>query len=148
MTVNEFVNDNRKETVMEKTKRMRNILLGFAIKYNNDYVKIFQAIHKRERLDESDFEKLKKIKGETITIIDKDYPDIFKMQDNPPIVLFLDAHDQRQFKDKHSATYLPNMREAFISHFTLMGFLMQSAAEAFEEEMKKEEEEVDTSNMS
>ena len=62
MIVNEFVNDNRKETVMEKTKRMRNILLGFAIKYNNDYVKIFQAIHKRERLDESDFEKLKRLK--------------------------------------------------------------------------------------
>ena len=132
---------------MEKTKQMRAILLGLAIKYNNDYAKIVQAVRTKEPLEESDFEKLKKIKGETITIIDKDYPDIFKMQDNPPIVLFLDARDQRQFKDKHSATYLPNMREAFISHFTLMGFLMQSAAEAFEEEMKKEEEEVDTSNM-
>ena len=70
------------------------------------------------------------------------------MQNNPPIVLFLDERDQRQFKDKYSAIHLPGVREAFISHFTLMGFLMQSAAEAFEEEMKKEEEEVDTSKMS
>ena len=58
---------------MEETKRIRNILLVLAIKYNNDYVRIVQAIHAKERLDESDFEKLKKIKGETITIIDEDY---------------------------------------------------------------------------
>jgi hypothetical protein len=133
---------------MEETKRMRNILLGFAIKYNNDYAKIVQAIRAKEPLEESDLEKLKKIKGETITIVDKDYPDFLKMQDNPPLVLFLDVRDQRQFKDKYSAIQLPNVREAFISHFTLLGFFLEKAAEAFDEEMKKEkEEEFDTSNL-
>ena len=131
---------------MDNTKQPRNILLGLAIKYNNDYARIVQAIHAKERLDESDFEKLEKIKGETITLIDDDYPDLFKMQANPPIVLFLDARDRRQFKDKYSATHLPGVREAFISHFTLMGYFMQSAVEAYEE-MKKEEEEFDTSNL-
>jgi len=133
---------------MEKTKRMRAILLGLAIKYNNDYAKIVQAVRTKEPLEESDFEKLKKIKGETITIIDDDYPDFLKMQDNPPLVLFLDARDRGQFKDKHSAIHLPSVREAFISHFTLLGFLLQKAVEAFDEEMKKEkEEEFDTSNL-
>ena len=133
---------------MEETKRMRNILLGFAIKYNNDYAKIVQAIRAKEPLEESDLEKLKKIKGETITIVDKDYPDFLKMQDNPPLVLFLDVRDQRQFKDKYSAIQLPSVREAFISHFTLLGFFLEKAAEAFDEEMKKEkEEEFDTSNL-
>ena len=132
---------------MDDTKQMRNILLVLAIKYNNDYEKIMQAIHARERLNEDDIEKLKKIKGETITIVDEDYPEFFKMQKNPPIVLFLDARDRKQFKDKYSEEYVPDVREAFLSHFTFM-FLVQSAAEIFEEEMKEEEEEFDTSNLS
>lgn len=132
---------------MDNTKQPRNILLGLAIKYNNDYARIVQAIHAKERLDESDFEKLEKIKGETITIVDDDYPDLFKMQANPPIVLFLDARDRKQFKDKYSATHLPGVREAFISHFTLMGFFMQTAVEAYEEMEKEKEEEFDISNL-
>lgn len=132
---------------MDDTKQMRNILLVLAIKYNNDYEKIMQAIHARERLNEDDLEKLKKIKGETITIVDEDYPEFFKMQKNPPIVLFLDPRDRKQFKDKYSEEYVPDVREAFLSHFKFM-FLVQSAAEIFEEEMKEEEEEFDTSNLS
>lgn len=132
---------------MDDTKQMRNILLVLAIKYNNAYEKIMQAIHARERLDEDDLEKLKKIKGETITIVDEDYPEFFKMQKNPPIVLFLDPRDRKQFKDKYSEEYVPDVREAFLSHFKFM-FLVQSAAEIFEEEMKEEEEEFDTSNLS
>lgn len=148
MIVNEFINDKRKEIVMEDTERIRNILLSLAIKYNNDYEKIMQAIHAKERLDESDFKKLKMIKGETITIVDEDYPEFFKIQKNPPIVLFLDPRDRKQFKDEYSEEYVPDVREAFISHFTLMGFFLAKAAEVFEEEMKKEKEEFDTSNLS
>lgn len=131
---------------MSDVLSMRKILLTLAIKYNNDYEKIMQAIHARESLNYDEIEKVKKIKGETITIVDEDYPEFFKMQKNPPIVLFLDARDRKQFKDKYSATHVPDVREAFLSHFTFM-FLMQSAAETYEEEMKEEEEEFDTSNL-
>ena len=47
---------------MKETKWMRTVLLGLAIKYNNDYVKIVQAMRAKEPLEESDFEKLKRLK--------------------------------------------------------------------------------------
>lgn len=72
-------------------KRPRDILLYFATKYKGDYFAIINALRTKEALDDEEFTKLQLEweKEPNITIIDEEYPAIFKTISNPPIVLFL-----------------------------------------------------------
>ena len=68
---------------------MRKILLYFALKYQGDYKKIYQAIKNKEKVLNEDLVNIEnKIKSNYVTIIDKDYPPSLKSIANPPFVLF------------------------------------------------------------
>ncbi len=67
---------------------MRNILIYFAIKYKGNYKKIYNAILKKEIVDSSEIEKVKKLDIKAITIIDDIYPISLKNCYQPPFVLF------------------------------------------------------------
>ena len=68
---------------------MRKILLYFAIKYEGNYEKIYQAIKNKEQVKKEEIEQIeKKLKCNYITIIDPLYPLKLKSIVTPPIVLF------------------------------------------------------------
>lgn len=68
---------------------MRKILLYFALKYQGDYNKIYQAIKAKEKVQTDDIIDIEnKIKCNYVTIVDKDYPQSLKSIGNPPLVLF------------------------------------------------------------
>lgn len=68
---------------------MDNILLYFAIKYEGDWDKIYQAINKKEKIDPKQLEEvIAKNKDNFITLISNDYPLKLKNIYKPPFVLF------------------------------------------------------------
>ncbi|MGI6735066.1 MAG: hypothetical protein BWY30_00541 [Tenericutes bacterium ADurb.Bin239] len=73
------------------SRKARDVLLYFAAKYDGNYHAIIDALRTKERVDDSLFIKYKEEwdKVDTITIIDDNYPALFKTINNPPIVLYL-----------------------------------------------------------
>lgn len=68
---------------------MRKIILYFALKYNGDYKKIYQAIKDKEVVDIKDIENIEsKINCKYITLIDSNYPQCLKTIGTPPFILF------------------------------------------------------------
>lgn len=68
---------------------MENILIYFAIKYQGDWDKIYNAINKKEKVEKEDLDKvLSSNSSECITLINKDYPSRLKSIYKPPFVLF------------------------------------------------------------
>ena len=68
---------------------MRRIILFFAIKYNGNYKKMYQAIKDHEIVSQSDLEKIEsKINCNYITIVDANYPKYFQSIGFPPLILF------------------------------------------------------------
>ena len=71
--------------------KARDTLIYFSCKYEGDYHLIIKALRTKEKIVEEDYVKYEKsLEGLTIiTIIDSDYPEVFKTINHPPIVLFL-----------------------------------------------------------
>ena len=68
---------------------IRKILLYFALKYQGDYYKIYEAISKKENVEKEKLVNIEKqIKANYLTIIDNNYPACFKNIPNPPFVIF------------------------------------------------------------
>lgn len=68
---------------------MEEILLYFSLKYQGDFDKIYQALERKEKVDESLKEKLLRgLKSQYTTIISKDYPKALKEISCPPFVLY------------------------------------------------------------
>lgn len=71
---------------MEHSK-MRNILIYFALKYNGQFKDVYEAIKTKEKVanDVVD-EKLTDARYHAVTVIDENYPFIFKVDEihNPP----------------------------------------------------------------
>lgn len=68
---------------------MRKILLYFALKYQGDVEKIYQAIKQKELVDQKEVLMIEeKIHSQYVTILDEDYPNKLKNIPNPPFVLF------------------------------------------------------------
>ena len=68
---------------------MEKILVYFAIKYEGDWDKIYQAINKKEKVDTKEMEEvLSTIDCEYITLINEKYPSRLKHIYKPPFVLF------------------------------------------------------------
>lgn len=68
---------------------IRDILIYFAIKYNGEWQKIFDAIKNKESIDDEEILKqVEKVKNQSITLIDEDYPERLKNVFKPPFVLF------------------------------------------------------------
>lgn len=80
-------------------KKARDVLLYFASKYEGNYHAIINALRSKEPVDDALFNKYKEDweKVDTITIIDEDYPALFKTVNNPPIVLFLKGNKELLF---------------------------------------------------
>ncbi len=67
----------------------RDILIYLAIKYEGNWDNIYGAIKRKEPIDDTSFnDLLATLKANTITIIDKNYPDHLKQAHKPPFVLF------------------------------------------------------------
>ncbi|MGI6644504.1 MAG: DNA-processing protein DprA [Bacilli bacterium] len=67
----------------------REILLYFSQKYAGDFDKIYHAIETKERVTQEQIEEVtKNFKGNYFTIIDDDYPDVFKTIYRPPLVVY------------------------------------------------------------
>ena len=67
----------------------RDILIYLAMKYKGNWDDIYGAIKRKEPIDDMAFtDLLATLKANTITIIDKNYPDHLKQAHKPPFVLF------------------------------------------------------------
>lgn len=72
---------------------MKDVLLYFSMKYDGDFMKIFDAVKNKEVFDEKKFRELKKnMKHDFVTIIDDNYPNILKKVDAPPFVLYYEGN--------------------------------------------------------
>ncbi|MDD3026710.1 MAG: DNA-processing protein DprA [Erysipelotrichaceae bacterium] len=68
---------------------MREILLYFALKYEGDFTGIYNALHKKEKVDMNGLQELTaKVNSHYVTIIDDNYPEALKHISSPPFVLF------------------------------------------------------------
>ena len=67
----------------------RDILVYLSLKYQGDWNAIYQAIKNKELVDEVEVQKqVSGIKNDYTTIIDDDYPEVFKKIYKPPFVIF------------------------------------------------------------
>ena len=72
---------------------MRYVLLYFAIKYDGNWEKIYNALCAKERAKESELKTYKSRNYDNwISLIDKEYPEEFKYVFKPPFVIFLDGN--------------------------------------------------------
>lgn len=68
---------------------LRKTLLYYALKYNGDFDKIYEAIKNTEQIDYQEFNELRKnLKYNYICATDEKYPEFLKKEICPPIVLF------------------------------------------------------------
>lgn len=68
---------------------MEDILLYFALKYDDDFNSIYKALENKEAVDYQLYERLKsKFQCRYTTLVSKDYPNKLKEIDCPPFVLF------------------------------------------------------------
>jgi len=70
---------------------MRNILIYFSIKYQGDYYSILEAIKKKEKIPDTELEKIQNAGYKVITCIDEDYPYALRRSICPPFVLFYEG---------------------------------------------------------
>ncbi|MBH8622363.1 DNA-processing protein DprA [Spiroplasma sp. hyd1] len=71
---------------------MRWVLLFFALKYEGDWLKIYQALKTKEKIAYEDLIDIEtKITCQYVTIIDQDYPKALCNIYRPPFVLFYDG---------------------------------------------------------
>jgi hypothetical protein len=92
---------------MNKTLTGRMVVTYLAIKYHNNWPKIYSAIKNKELVDEVILrDVLETIKGKYVCIIDADYPDSLKKVLMPPFVVFLDKRDRNLISDEYSDRFL------------------------------------------
>lgn len=66
----------------------RTKVIAMSIKYNGNWSKIYNAIARREIIEDVYIEKAKSLICGTVTLIDSDYPEHLKHVKDPPIVLY------------------------------------------------------------
>lgn len=72
---------------------MNDILLFFSYKYEGDSIKILQAIERKEQIDLIKLEEIKKLVGDKyITLLDHNYPSVFKQLSCPPFVIYYEGN--------------------------------------------------------
>ncbi len=68
---------------------MRDVLGYFAYKYNGDGAKILEAIERKEPVTKEQIQSMyKKLDYDFFTVVDENYPEMLKLVNNPPIVMF------------------------------------------------------------
>lgn len=67
----------------------KNLLLYLSVKYKGNWDKIYEAIKKKENVNEEDINLVtKEIKSKFVTIIDKEYPKVLSQIFKPPFVIY------------------------------------------------------------
>ncbi len=80
--------------------KMSDTLMYFALKYEGDFRREFQALETKEKVDLDKFFELKETKCfNHLTVLDQSYPDFFKEMNCPPIVLFYTGNKNLFSKD-------------------------------------------------
>lgn len=69
----------------------RELLLAYALKYANDWNRMYQAIQNKEELTEADIERVNSFSGNYITPFDSEYSEIIKQRFKSPFVLYYDG---------------------------------------------------------
>lgn len=69
----------------------RQLLLGYARKYSNNWDKIFEAIQNKEQLTEADIAAVNSFSGNYVTILDIEYPNRLKQKYKQPFVLYYEG---------------------------------------------------------
>lgn len=67
---------------------MHDILVYFAYKYEGDFDKIYEAIKRKERIDDELYDKVCSLNLQAVTCLDEDYPEALKHIYQSPFVLF------------------------------------------------------------
>lgn len=87
--------------------KAHDILTYLAIKHKGDWEKIFEALRKREPMDEEDALNLvKKLKCKAVTVIDPEYPQSLKRCDRPPFVLFYYGRLSLTYDERRCVSYI------------------------------------------
>jgi len=69
----------------------RKILLGLCLKYNNNWVRIYEAVTNHEELTAEDEARAKNFIGNFVSFLDDNYPERLKQKFRPPFVLYYDG---------------------------------------------------------
>lgn len=70
------------------TYGMHDILVYFSYKYEGDFDKIYEAIKRKERIDDELYNKVCSLNLQAVTCLDEDYPEALKHIYQSPFVLF------------------------------------------------------------
>lgn len=98
---------------MDKFLTGRQIITFLAVKYHNDWMKIYTAIKNKELVDSSlVHETIAGLTGDYVTIIDSNYPDSLKKIFKPPFVVFLSSYDRNSIDDLSSTNYLDHFDDS------------------------------------
>jgi DNA processing protein len=82
----------------------RDILIYLSVKYKGDWTKIYEAIKSKELVDNLNIAKAVEENTNAITIIDENYPEVFKKIYKPPFVVYYN-------KSVNSALYIDNFKD-------------------------------------
>lgn len=97
----------------------RDIIVYLAIKYQGNWNAIYDAIKRKELVDEPTVhETLAKQEFKVVTIIDEDYPERLKKMYKPPFVLFYDGNIQALQYRKTLGIYAEKLTEYSLSTST------------------------------
>lgn len=87
------------------TINMNQTLLYFALKYDGEFIPIYNALKNKQPVNYEEYQRLtKNIKYSHITILDHRYPNFLKKLNAPPILLFYEGN-LNLLKDENSIRY-------------------------------------------
>jgi hypothetical protein len=90
----------------------RFILLALAVKNKNVWFDVYTDIKNKFLLSDELMSHAKDIiKGDFVTIIDEDYPQLLKEQPFPPFVILFDKKDQQSIGDKSSEIIIKKLQQ-------------------------------------
>lgn len=69
----------------------RKLLLGYALKYSNDWNRIVEASCNGEKLTNADIARVNSFSGNYVTVLDDNYPQRFKQKYKPSFVLYYEG---------------------------------------------------------
>lgn len=96
-------------------KNARELLACLAVMFDNNFELMYKAIKERIPITDAEYVNFNKsIKGDYLTIIDDDYPQILKESPQPPLVLFFDEEDRKKINDQTTDKFVPPYKELYL----------------------------------
>lgn len=113
---------------------MEELTLYFSLKYEGDFLKIYNALLNKERVDEQlKHELMKKLKCQYTTIFSEDYPSMLKNINCPPFVLYyygdlslVNTKTMGVVGMREPSDYGQDMTEYFVKELTHNGYTIVS----------------------